>query len=298
MVERSRRNKKLQSLNSLQQPPTASNIPTSSNAAMLFTSPTLDPVSLNMDRLAVLVYFQNWELVIDRIEDQTKSENVRECRSRYWMRSSPQKDAPLVGGTKGITPLQIAIIQGASEENISKLKSYFDSSDEEVGGMDSLKTTTASSASSPTKKRKVPEPTPATDADTDDCIVVVDDDDNAAESSSRAAAPKKPSPKKAPAPIPTPTPTLAEPATKKKKKKGKKITIRLQDPDRKVEPTFFTVKTLSTCQDIREKYCKAKGLDCASHYISFDGDRCNDDDTPESLDMDEMEMLDLVKIKQ
>jgi len=187
-----------------------------------------------------------------------------------------------------VTPLQIAILQNASEENLNKLKEIFDNSEEEIEGLNKSPTF------SPSKGPKIWQPTAgqiefqkqqaeansgnkrtkeeSATTDEDDCAVIVDDDDEAVEE-----------------------PPAAKEPPQKKKKKGKKISIRLRDPN-EPEPTFFTIKTTTNCLKIREKYCNAKGMDVDAFYISFDGDKCADEDTPESLDMDEMELLDLVKM--
>jgi len=96
---------------------------------------------------------------------------------------------------------------------------------------------------------------------------------------------------------------IKPPKAKKAKKettissKGKKITIRIQEPNNSIEPTFLQIKSKTAMGKILTTFCSAKSYDAATSQLSFDGDVVAATDTPESLDMEDMDKLDLVVSK-
>lgn len=66
----------------------------------------------------------------------------------------------------------------------------------------------------------------------------------------------------------------------------------LQVRDAEGNEVQFKIKRTTYLKKLMDAYCARMGTSSGSYRFLFDGHRINDDDTPESLDMQELDCVD------
>ncbi|BAM79244.1 ubiquitin-like protein Smt3 [Cyanidioschyzon merolae strain 10D] len=77
---------------------------------------------------------------------------------------------------------------------------------------------------------------------------------------------------------------------------GDQINLRVRDADG--NEVQFRIKKHTPLRKLMDAYCTRKGVDLHSYRFLFDGNRINEDDTPEKLGMEDMDSIDAMLFQQ
>ena len=82
----------------------------------------------------------------------------------------------------------------------------------------------------------------------------------------------------------------------KSDQQAEQINLKVRDADG--NEVQFRIKRHTALRKLMDAYCSRKGVDLASYRFLFDGNRINDDDTPEKLGMEDMDSIDAMLFQQ
>ncbi|XP_064543218.1 small ubiquitin-related modifier 3 [Drosophila montana] len=74
------------------------------------------------------------------------------------------------------------------------------------------------------------------------------------------------------------------------------ITLKMQSADRGV--VLFRIRRLMPLGKLKDAYCSQMGLSKDLASLSFDGERINDNDTANSLELEDEDMMDVLMKRQ
>lgn len=80
------------------------------------------------------------------------------------------------------------------------------------------------------------------------------------------------------------------------KQESEQIQLKVRDADG--NEVFFRIKKHTQLKKLMDAYCNKKGAAPGSFRFLFDGERLNEDDTPEKLNMEDMDSIDAMLYQQ